>query len=345
MSAVYVAPALLDAQSRAGASDQDEAAWHEERVYAATATNVRDMWLLVQSGSTIEAAAEAVARKKLKRRNGSGPEARWGQKVREPVLSAYMQLRYSIRPESRVFHHPENSRWLASPDGVGVNFDEQLVLSEVKTGAERFFGYEHMAEKGYIVQQAWAMFVLGAIENRGIFEQRLGTRASGFEPGEQFEWTVPWGDVESMVLEQLVPMADALLAAIDTLLDAAEVEVDEDVNSLAMDVLHGREIESEGKALKDVAWKALLELCEERGERVDQDAPFAKVLWTPEERGVEKVREVDATHPAVVDARRAVADAQAVLAAVEDKHSTVAERPVVTKAAKLTVSDPQKRRK
>ncbi|ERG63498.1 hypothetical protein L332_03385 [Agrococcus pavilionensis RW1] len=340
----YVPPALADLESRAGASDADEVAWQEERLLGATATNVRDMWLLVQGGTSVEHAAEAIARKKLAKRWGSGPEARYGIE-REKALAAFMQVRYGLRAESRVFHASSNSRYLASPDAVGVNFDEELVLGETKTGAERFFGYEHMVKKGYIAQQAWQMFVCEAVEDRGVFEERLGTRASGFEPGRQFEWVVRWLDVADMVRDELIPMADALIAALDRLVDAAADDIDRDIDSLAIDVLHARELEAEAKAAKESAWKALQALLAERGERVEQESTFARVLYTPEERGVEKVRVVDESNPEVVRAREAVAAARAELAVIEDTFSTVEEVPVVVKKAGLTVSDVQKRGK
>jgi len=345
MSAVqeYMSPALADLESRAGASDKDAAAWHEQRKYGATATNVRDMWLLVQAGSSVEAAAEAVARKKLAQRHGSGPEARYGTE-REAALGEYMRQRYGVRPESRVFHASQNSRYLASPDGVGVDFDECIELSELKTGAERFFGFEAMVAKGYIAQQAWQMFVCEAVRSRGLFEVRRGTRATGFEPGEQFEWLVEWLDVAALVRDELIPYADALIVALDRLIDEGDAVIDRDIDSLAIDVLHGREIEAEGKAIREPAWAALLAEGARRMARIEQDSAFARVLYTPEERGMEQVRVVDESNPEVIRAREAFAAAKAELAVIEDTFSTVVEREVVVKKAGLTVSDPQKRK-
>lgn len=341
-AAPYVPPALADLESRAGASDADREAWLKQRALAATATAVRDVWVAVQAGSTVEQAAETVARKKLARRDGSGIEARWGVE-REPVLAAFMQQRHNIHPESRVFHAQQNSRYLASPDGVGVDFDERLRLSETKTGAPRYSGYGQMVAKGYLAQMAWQMFVCGAVECQYLFEERLGTRESGFMPGDRFFWTVQWPDVERMVLDELVPMADALLAALDRLLDAADAEIDREIDSLAIDVLHGREIEAEGKAIREPAWAALQALLAERG-RVEQESPFARLLWTPEQRGEVEVRVVDEAHPEVVRAREVFAAARAELAVIEDAHSRVERREVVVKKSGLTVSDPQKRK-
>lgn len=344
---VYVAPALADLEGRAGPADTDPA-WFEVRALGATATGVRDVWLLVQAGATVEDAAAAVARQRLKARTGSGPEAAWGTQM-EPVIAGLLQRQYGIRAESRVFSSQINSRFLASPDGIGVDFDEQLELAEVKTGAPRFFGWDAAQAKGYHVQMAWQMFVCVAVRCRYLFMERLGTRQTGFEPGATFAHTLEWADVADLVHDELVPIAEALIAAIDRILDEQDDEIDRGLDSLAIDVIHGREIEAEGKAIKEPAWQALLAECEARGVRVEQESAFARVLYTPATSsggGTEEVRVVDEGHPEVVRARQAVVDAQAELAAVEDAHSRVESRPAapVKKAAKLTVSDPQRRK-
>lgn len=354
----YVPAALQALEERAGASDTERAQWMEERAHAATATAIRDVWLAVQAGKTVEAAAEQVARKRLVDRGGAGPEAAWGVS-REPHLVASIP---GMRAESRVFSHPTEPRWKASPDGVAFDFDEQLVLAEVKTGAPRFFGEDAMRTKGYHVQMAWAMFIAEAVGCEYRFEERLGTRASGFEVGAVFAYTLRWEDVARLVHDELVPMARALTAAIDSLLEAGDVEVNDEWNSLAMDVLHGREIEAEGAAIKDPAWAALLKALPSDRE-VEQESGFARVKWTPgKPAGTTSAQVVDEEHEAVIAARavfehdsaraeKAIAKQQAVidraraaLEVVEAAHTKETTVPTAGSKGRLTVSDPQKRK-
>lgn len=337
MAVAYVAPSLADLIGRAGPPDTDRPAWLAFRRTGITATEVRDLYLGKTTAADLAKAKHSDESVDL----SGNVYVAWGNE-REPIIAARLKSSLGMQPEHRVFYAQENSRHLASPDGVGVDFDELLEIAEIKTGGYRYFGHDQMIAKGYLAQMVWAMYVVGAWRCRYEFETREQHPMGGFAPGSVYaEWVVL--DDHLDLLEQLIDIADAALAVIDAHdADAAPV-VDEVLDTHAVNVLRGRLAEAEGKALKEQAWQALGEAMPVDEDFV-QETSLARIRWTAPVRGTSEVRVVDAEHPDVVAACEALVDAKAALAAVEDAHSTVELRDVVTKPGRLTVSDPQRRK-
>lgn len=196
-------------EARAGASDTDREAWLAARRRGISATEVRDLYLK-------RITKEALAAQKL-----SGVESffgnaytEWGN-LREPHIMREVQRRYGIAPESRVFHAAENPRWLASPDGVGIDFDERVRISEGKTaGVDISIGTRDYERKGYLPQKVWQMGVLGAFECVYAWEERIGTPADGFTPGAMHFEVVRFEEHEQLWLD-LTTIADDFLAELD----------------------------------------------------------------------------------------------------------------------------------
>lgn len=165
--------ALDDLMTRAGASDHDREAWLAERNRGVTATQVRD---LTVKGSAFR--AELLQKK----RDGvidpplTSPAAVWGNE-REPIIAEWVSRKYGIEPESRVFHHADEPRYLASPDGIGLAVlpgkkRRQLVISEIKTSWDlKTPGSAQFEKAGYNLQMQWTMFVTGAAACLYVLEQ------------------------------------------------------------------------------------------------------------------------------------------------------------------------------
>lgn len=349
MSVAYVAPSLADLNSRAGPPDTDRPAWLAFRRTGITATEVRDLHLG-------EITADDLAKAK---HGGDGIDLSgnvyiaWGNE-REPVIAERLRSSLGMEPEHRVFHAQENSRHLASPDGVGVDFDELLEISEIKTGGYRYFGHAGMVDKGYLVQMVWGMYVTGAWRCRYEFETREQHPMGGFAPGSVYaEWVVL--DEHLDLLERLIDTADAALAVIDAYADGERPSIREDVDLEAVRYLHAvdevkrtKPIEMQAKAARVAAEVAKSDAFEAvralagAGELV-QESPFARVTKRADVEEDSDVREVDEQHPDVVAARSAVVDAQAALAAVMEMHTTVRQERVVKKGG-LTITSPQRRK-
>lgn len=270
---------LAELESRAGASDTDREAWLAERRNGPTATEIRDLYL-----------GKLTVRELVDRKLGRTPEIGdlshipvigWG-KEREPIIAAEVERRYWIAPESRVFKAADHSRKLASPDGVGLDFDDELLVSEIKTAGKNIApGTDAYRQKGYEAQMMWVMRVLGARRCLYAWEYRLTLPGmEGFVPGElSFHW-IEWDEALAKKLEDI---ADGFLAALDAAASETEPEqpeIDEELDTLAVNYLRGLDLEKQAKELKEPAYRQMLELLD-AGEPVVQVSPLARVSFTP----------------------------------------------------------------
>jgi len=274
-------------EQRFGPSDEDRPAWLGARQGGLTATEVRDLWL-ASTGSRQLLMANLVD-KKLGRSQDSfsgNKYTAWG-KDREPIIAELVRERYGIKPESRLVRAAANPRHLASPDGIGVGFDGALMLAEIKTsGHDIAPGTSKFTDSGYLAQMVWQMYVVGAEKCLFAYEVRLGsgTDDDPFHPGGTgFHWFDRLDHVG--LLDELLAIADEFLALLDAAADEPFVEpdIDEHLDTLAVNVLRGRELEAEAKGLKEPAWKELQHLLDERGVPFSQESVLARITYTPGE--------------------------------------------------------------
>lgn len=253
-TAVWLPPVLADLFARAGAPDTDRPAWLAERRGGITATEVRDLY--IRAKSTAKLCAIKLEQEAEKDLGQFIPRIRYG-KEREPAIAERLRGE-GFMPEARVFHHAENSRHLASPDGIRVDFDENLDISEIKTdelgiapGATEADDSPEFRATGYRYQCLWGMYVTGARRCRLVVEECIRTH-DGFEPGEIREY---WIERDEDVIAELVETADAFLAAMD---DMRENGIDPIAVALLEDAL------AAGEAVK-AARVALEEYCASTG--------------------------------------------------------------------------------
>jgi hypothetical protein len=209
VTAAVVHPLLAELETRAGASDQDRELWLAERRAGITATEVRDLYM-----GKVRAADLIALKLGRKVDTFTGNDfTRWGTE-REPVIAEMLERLYGIRPESRVFRAADNARFLASPDGVGVDpFDGVLVVSEIKTSGKSLGqGSEAFARTGYLAQMTWAMRVTGARVCRFACEERISVVGRGFVEGVVDGWEVFYDEALAGELEVI---ASQFLADMD----------------------------------------------------------------------------------------------------------------------------------
>ncbi len=292
-----IASKLLELEARAGASDQDREAWLAERRRGITATEIRDLYLgkitipelvKLKLGITTDSFA-------------GNQYTRWGNE-REPIIAAELQRRFMIAPEHRVFRAADDPRKLASPDGVGVGFDGELVVDEIKTHGDHLDiapGTETYEAKGYFIQKVWVMRVIGARRCVYAAEPRIMV-AGGFAPGVLRTWWVEWDAEAAALAEELEVLADRFLAALDAAADREpiEPEIDEELDTLAVNYLRGLDLEKQAKDLKEPAYRAMFERLD-AGESVVQESPLARVSFTPAVVEERPVIELDATAAAL----------------------------------------------
>ncbi len=325
-------PALLDLESRAGASDQDREAWLAERRQGVTATELAKIMI---SGSREQAIRDLVKQK----REGDGftgnAYTEWG-KEREPIIAADL-AGFGVVPESRVFHAAVNSRYLASPDGISVDFDGNLVLDEIKTtGKPLPKGSQALAEKGYEWQMQWCCYVVNAVGCWLNAELRFGHPSEEFVAGPRSR---EWFARDESMIAQLIEVADQVLAAMD---EPAELHIDEEVDTHAVNYLRAISEEKAWASLKKESYAALI------AKGISQESPLARVTVTPgspDQTVVEEVVDLEAAeaaHPketaALKRAIKRVEKLQAEWDALANTHTKTVEAVVKGKAARATVT-------
>lgn len=324
-------PALLDYESRAGASDNDRAAWLAERLQGPTATELAKIMI---SGSREQAIRDLVKQKREGDSFTGNAYTEWG-KQREPIIAADL-AGFGVAPESRVIHAAIDSRYLASPDGVSVDFDGNLVLDEIKTSGKLLAkGSPALAATGYEWQMQWCCYVTGAIGCWLNVEQRLG-EPGNFRPGGRSREYFPR---DEGMIAQLIEVADQVLAAMD---EPAELLIDEEVDTHAVNYLRAISEEKAWALLKKESYAALI------AKGISQESPLARVTITPgspDQTVVEEVVDLEAAeaaHPketaALKRAIKRVEKLQAEWDALANTHTKTVESVVKGKAARATVT-------
>lgn len=334
--------ALAELEARAGASDQDRAAWLAERLTGLTATEIaglasgkikRDDLVALKLGRKVDTFS-------------GNAYTEWG-KLREPIIAEALRG-LGIEPESRVFHHGENSRHLASPDGIGVDFDDQVVTSEIKTSGKVLLPVTSAAFKatGYGDQIQWALHVTGGVRCLLAVELRLnvdGAREGEpvFEPGQR---ETVWVDRDEARIAELIVIADDFFAELDRQREEGAPVIDEAVDTHALNYLRGLAAEKEGKALKETSYKALV------AAGVSQESPLARVTYSPAKAGVvtsvpetdfekaKRARGGKALFNALQATQDAVRDAQAAWDSHCERFTTIREVQGKGTAARVTVT-------
>ena len=329
MSTTLQSP-LEELFSRAGASDENREAWLRARLGGITATQVRDIML---NGSGYRA--------RLLRDKATGVlepwvgnrYTAWGNK-REPVISEWVRARFAIAPERRVFHAADNPRFLASPDGVGVGFDGELVISEVKTGKDDLSPWgDAFAAKGYLYQCLWGMRVTGARRCKFVWEQH---DSDWRDRGGEFEEPVPmfaepkseWIEYDEATVAVLEEVAVEFLADLDEMVAdlAAGVGpvVDDVIDTAAVNYLRFIEDEKSAGAAKKAAYDAILAAVGER-ESFSQEGATARVTLTPMKALTREVVDEDAAKDAGPELWAALESAREAWAAHVAGFTTVVE--------------------
>lgn len=289
---------------RAIATSDDREAWLRARRAGVTATEI----------AKLERGGVAFATIAREKRSGiqtfTGNRYTEYGKLREPKIGKWVQERFDIAPSSVLYYAVENPRHLATPDGVGRDFDGNLVLSEIKTSKHDL----STIPRDYYVQILWQQYVLGAQRTLFVWEQHDDDwpDPQPLRPEPLFQW-VERDDEE---ITRLITIADRFLLELEA--DPSdEPDYNLALDELAQEVLVRREAESVEKKAKESAWKQLQARVADVG-NFSQVSPVARVTYsvtsTPgEEPDEEAARaanpELAGRYDAVVAEFRALVDA------------------------------------
>ena len=184
--------------SRMVTDGSDEAAWLRARTRGITATDVAKL-------NSVNAIPTA-ALEKLRGSSFTGNVYTEHGKTREPVIAAWVKENFSIEPSSALFHSEQESRHLATPDGIGV-VEETLILAEIKTSQKPFEG----VPAGYLRQVYWQQYVLGAERTLFVWEQHVN-----FVPVSATPKHI-WIERDERAIRDLVYLANGLIGELHRL--------------------------------------------------------------------------------------------------------------------------------
>lgn len=301
MSAVKEDHALAELKARAVADSDDRENWLAARSHGVTATEVAKL-AKGGAGAKREILAEKLGGSKF----SGNMYTEWGR-LREAAIAEDVRARLAIEPNSVLFHAAGNPRHLATPDGVGRSFDGSIALSEIKTSKHdldilhgaasvedaRQSGNGYFWSTGYYDQVLWQIYVCGAAGAWFTPEQHnddwsgwdADTRSFRYGPTPLSpKLTSVWIPRDDIRIDELVAIADGFLDAYDVALrDAADgvaPEIDDQLDTLAVNLLRFRELEAEGKRSKETTWKEMLDRLEGCDE-ISQESALARVTWSP----------------------------------------------------------------
>jgi hypothetical protein len=276
---------LTSAVPRMGASydrlrPETRAAWAYQRQGGITATDLRD-W---GQGSK----RRAIITEKVTGISDFTSNAYWDHGThREPMIAAWIEQKFGIAPCNNVYSHPDNPRFLASPDGVSLDpftgalcvGDVDAALAEIKCsvhdltpGPMDAARYVYKIEDGtafdkanYYTQIQWQMFVMNAVMTLFVWERhdgRVDPETGHFTPIAPPEWCWIPRDQEfiDLLVNTLAPRAleeidAARLAALGDLPPASDLPTEEAI--LVSQLLAARDAEAVAVAARQQAWEKL----------------------------------------------------------------------------------------
>lgn len=304
-------------------------AWLDKRRSGVTSTEVRDAGIPSKRRAIITAKVTGVDEDQSNlpvpgREHTLGFYAEHGNR-REPVLAAWIESKYGISPCSDVYEHPENRRWLASPDGISRDpFTGDLIvgtpdarLAEIKTSVKdlnpgrvldgilvEIDPNSEFAKKNYNAQMQWAMFVMQASACLFVWEQhddKVDPETGTFSPlgPPQAVWIMRDQELIDVLVEKvaepLLKEIDAarLLAATGELPPVSDLPAEHAI--LVADYLKALDMEKVAAAAKEAAWNKLKDLYVGEGrEDKSVDLGFAKFTVSTSSRIVQKFDEESA---------------------------------------------------
>jgi len=179
--------------SRIVADSSDRVAWLRARSRGITATDVAKL-------ATLKSLQNA-AFDKLNGTGFSGNTYTDHGRVREPKIAAWVLANYGIEPSTNLFHAHGDRRHLATPDGITVAANGDVLLAEIKTTSKPW----RSIPRSYLRQVWWQQYVLGADRTLLVWEQHQDFVPVDGEP------ECRWIERDEDQIAILVGLADKLI--------------------------------------------------------------------------------------------------------------------------------------
>jgi hypothetical protein len=144
----------------------------------------------------------------------------WGLE-RESAIAKDLFKDHGILASDVLFHAPGNERHLATPDGVKVDTNGSITISEIKTSKfDLDPAGDHFAKTSYYDQIQWQMYVMGQTCTKCLFawethDDNWQVGSDGIERPEPLDLNIAWIDRDEERIEVLLNVADTFLEEIE----------------------------------------------------------------------------------------------------------------------------------
>jgi predicted phage-related endonuclease len=188
------------------ATSEDRPAWLAARRGGATATDIASLGGAAPSRAAMERIA---ADKRAELKEWSGNKYTRHGNAREPMILEWVARKSraggfgsgALIPSHDLFAHPDDHRYLATPDGRSEDWDYGRELVEIKTTVKDFV----TIPADYLRQVYWQQFVMGAERTLFVWEVHENFVPTTMEP--PFRW-IPR---DQAAIDDLRAKADILL--------------------------------------------------------------------------------------------------------------------------------------
>lgn len=362
-----LAPEIAAVYARSLGNDLNREAWLHARLNVVTATEAKTLY----KGSAQDKAK--VVREKVEGSSFFGNQyTEWG-KHREPFIAAATE-RYGLQLCGELIAAEANPRHAATPDQIGVDFDGEVRLGEIKTSKhDMSFGSEKFEQAGYLFQMIWQGYCVGARWVLYTFEQHDDDWSRwAHRPMDQPErWNEfgpkvirrdsVWIDLAdptiAVHLPKMIAAADRALERLDKRLaevgeQIAPTFTDEQIKSLVIHATNEKRFlaaETDAKTKKAQAHTASERIFTEAAltEAYSQEHDGFRFTWSPAEPTSKEQLDQEAAVAAAPDLYKAFESAAAILTGLADQVSEHEKKfkrmvPGTPKAARLTITASKK---
>lgn len=229
-----------------------EEAWKEGRAEGVTATEVAK---LIGGGIRTR---RSILETKLDPSKGWQGNAHANRgKRRESIIAEWAARRFNIQANSTLWAHETFPLHRATPDALGVNFDEEVIVGEYKSTTQ---DWSAGIPRAYLDQIQWQMHVTGALRCYFIWE-----RVDELDQPYDLEPFVKVILRDETRIAALIEAAESFIAWREAGAPTIDVDIDEQLDEAISRHVAARAMKAEAEALEKAAEKDIRAAIEAHG--------------------------------------------------------------------------------
>lgn len=179
---------------------------------------------------------------------------------REVIIAEWVSRRFNIHPSAVLWGHVDNPLYMATPDGIGINFDEELLVSEIKSTEH---DWSVTIPRNYLDQVQWQLFVTGAVRALFVWE-----RVDELGQPYDLEPTTIWIPRDEQRIAELKAAADSFIAWRAAGAPTVDADIDEELDEAISRHVKARALKAQAEADEKAAEKDIRAAIEKHGKEI-----------------------------------------------------------------------------